>query len=238
VRAAEFVERELWDDTRGVLFRSWRNGRGAAEGFAEDYAFLAAGLLDLYEATFDARWLLWARRVQAGLDAQFWDEAAGGYFNSANGAADIVLQLKEDHDGAEPAPNSIAAANLLRLAALFHDDAARARALRTIGALRPRWTQSPHALPEMLCAIERALEPPRHLVLAGDPAASDFRALAAVARERPGPRRALVCADATALPWTAGMTLRDGRATACLCENYTCQAPVTTADELRRLLAS
>ena len=237
VRTAEFIGRELWDDARGVLFRAWRGGRGAAEGFAEDYAYLIAGLLDLYEATFAARWLLWARRLQATMDRLFWDDAAGGYFNSAVNAPDIVLRLKEDHDGAEPAPNSIAAANLLRLAALFHDDAARARALRTIDALRARWSQAPHALPEMLCAIERALEPPRHLVVAGDPAAADFRALAAVVREKPGPRRALVRADGGTLPWTAAMTAREGRATAYLCENFTCQAPVTRPEDLRRLLA-
>jgi uncharacterized protein YyaL (SSP411 family) len=252
VHAAEFIKRELWDDARGVLFRCWRDpsaklgstlltaggtgGRGAAEGFAEDYAYLIAGLLDLYEATFDARWLHWARRLQTMMDNLFWDDAAGGYFNSAAGAADIVLRLKEDHDGAEPSPSSIAAANLLRLAALFHDDTARARALRCLGAFRARWTRSPHALPEMLCAIERALEPPRHIVLAGDPAAPDFRALAAVARERPGLRRALVRTDAVALPWTAVMTPRDGRATAYVCESFACQPPATTPDELRRLL--
>jgi uncharacterized protein YyaL (SSP411 family) len=236
VRAAEFIERELYDVTRGVLFRCWRGGRGASEGFAEDYAFLIAGLLDLYEATFDARWLRWAEKLQHTMDAKFWDEAGGGYFNSAADAADIVLRLKEDHDGAEPSPNSIAAANLLRLAAIFHDDTRRARALRTIEALRPRWSQAPHALPEMLCAIERALEPPRQIVLAGDPAAPGFQALAAVAREKPGPRRALVHAG-SALPWTLAMTPRDGQATAYVCEDFACQPPVTTPEELRRLLA-
>ena len=235
-RAAEFLQRELWDDARGVLFRCWRDGRGASEGFAEDYAFLVAGLLELYEATFDVRWLRWARRLQATMDQLFWDDAAGGYFNSAAGAADIVLRLKEDHDGAEPSPNSLAAASLLRFAAIFHDDAARARALRTIESLRPRWSQTPHALPELLCAIERALEPPRQIVLAGDPASPEFQALAAVACERPGPRRALVRADADALPWTAAMTPRDGHATAYVCENFTCQAPVTTPADLRGLL--
>ncbi len=254
VRAAEFIERELHDAARGVLFRCWREGRGVNEGFAEDYAFLITGLLDLYEATFDARWLRWAARLQQTMDALFWDERAGGYFNSAANAADIVLRLKEDHDGAEPSPNSIAASNLLRLAAIFSPYAAvgssevgrvvpnapgslshRDRALCTLGALRERWSAAPHALPEMLCAIERALEPPRQLVLAGDPAAPDFQALAAVARERPGPRRALIHAG-PGLPWTAALTPRDGRATAYLCEEFTCRPPVTDPADLRRLL--
>jgi len=255
IRTAEFIERELHDPARGILYRCWRDGRSASEGFAEDYAFLIAGLLDLYEATFDARWLLWAERLQRTMDALFWDEEGGGYFNSAANAADIVLRLKEDHDGAEPSPNSIAAANLLRLAAIFapHEglessmggrvapgalgsSSPRDHALRTIAGLRARWSAAPHALPEMLCAIERALEPPRQLVLAGDPAAPDFQALAAVARERPGPRRALIHAG-PALPWTAAMIPRDGQPTAYICEEFTCRPPVTTPAELRRLLA-
>jgi hypothetical protein len=188
------------------------------------------------------------------MDALFWDEQGGGYFNSAANAADIVLRLKEDHDGAEPSPNSIAAANLLRLAAIFapHDmlgssevgrvgpnapglSSHRDRALRTIGALRERWSAAPHVLPEMLCAIERALEPPRQLVFVGDPAAPDFQALAAVARERAGPRRALIHAG-PGLPWTAAMTPREGRASAYLCEDFTCRPPVTEPADLHRLL--
>ncbi len=118
-RAAGFLERELYDAGRGVLYRNWRDGRGTAEGFAEDYAFLAQGLLDLYEAGFEERWLAWARRLQRTMDEKFWDEAKGGYFNSQAGDAAIVLRLKEDYDGAEPAASSVAAMNLLRFAAML-----------------------------------------------------------------------------------------------------------------------
>ena len=180
VRAAEFIERELHDAARGVLFRCWREERGAAEGFAEDYAFFIQGLLDLYQASFDARWLGWAVTLQIKMDELFWDTEGGGYFNSAAGDMSIVLRLKEDYDGAEPAPSSVAALNVLRLAAIFHDDARRERGVRCIEAFRAQWSRAPHAMPQMLCALELALEAPRHVVLAGDPAAADFRALAAV----------------------------------------------------------
>jgi hypothetical protein len=243
-RAAEFVCRELYDRERGTLYRCWRGGRGATGGFADDYAFFAAGLLDLYEATFAIRWLQWAERLQQKMDELFWDEAGGGWFNSAAGDTSIVLRLKEDYDGAEPSPNSVAATNLLRLAALLHDETLRTRGVRAIEALRPRWSAMPQAMPEMLCALERALEPERQIVFAGDPAAADFRALAGVAREKPGPRRALLAADggegqrwlAARAPWMATMGPRDGRAVAYVCEGGQCQAPVSTPDELRRLL--
>jgi uncharacterized protein YyaL (SSP411 family) len=245
VRAAEFVRRELYDEDRGVLYRCYREGRGANEGFAEDYAYLVAGLLDLYEATFEVRWLQWAERLQQTMDALFWDEKDGGYFNSRADDASIVLRLKEDYDGAEPSPNSVAAANLLRLAAILHDDALRSRARRTIEAMRPRWATVPQALPEMLCAIERALDVPCQVVVAGDPQKADFHELVAVVRERLGPRRTLLAADggegqrwlAARLPWLAEMHALDGRAAAYVCVGDACQVPVTTREELRALLS-
>ncbi len=244
-RAAEFVRRELFDAASGGLFRSWREGRGAAEGFAEDYAYLIQGLLDLYEASFELRWLQWAAQLQAAMDARFWDGERGGYFNSQAGDASIVLRLKEDYDGAEPAPSSVAAMNLLRLETMLHDDGLRQRALDTIGAFRAQWGGTPHAMPEMLCVLGGALEPPRQVVLAGDPAHEDFRVLAAVLHERLGPRRAVLAVTdevdrawlAARAPGLADMRALGGRATAYVCEDFTCQAPVTDPAELRRLLA-
>ncbi len=245
VRAAEFVHRELYDDSRGVLYRNFRNGRGANEGFAEDYAYFIAGLLELYEATFEERWLQWADRLQETMDRLFLDAEAGGYFNSAEGDASIILRLKEDYDGAEPTPGSVAAANLLRLAAITQDESRRVRGRCAIVAMQAVWSATPHALPEMLCALERALEVPRQVVIAGDPTKDDFKALAAVCRERLGPRRSLLAVmpgDAQnswlqqKVPAMAAMKPVNGRATAYLCENFTCQAPVTVAADLRKLL--
>ncbi|MEO6874736.1 MAG: thioredoxin domain-containing protein [Opitutaceae bacterium] len=244
IRAAEFVQRELFDGARGVLFRSWREGRGAAEGFAEDYAYLIQGLLDLYEASFELRWLRWAAELQTAMDARYWDEAKGGYFNSRAEDATIVLRLKEDYDGAEPAPSSVAAMNLLRLATMLHNETLKERAHRTIEAFRSQWSGTPQAMPEMLCALAGALEPPRQVVLVGDPAREDFRALAAVLHESLSPRRVVLAltteADrgwlASRAPWLAEMFPVGGKATAYVCENFACQAPVMDATALRKLL--
>jgi uncharacterized protein YyaL (SSP411 family) len=249
MRAAEFVERELCSAERGVLFRSWREGRGASEGFAEDYAFFIQGLLDLYEASFEVRWLRWAERLQTTMDAKFWDDAEGGYFNSAAGATDIVVRLKEDYDGAEPTPSSVAAMNLGRLAAMTGkaetgEMARMARARRCVEAFRLDWAGAPQALPQMLCALERVLTPPRHVVLAGDPEAEDFRALAAVLDEGLGVGRAVLAADggeaqrwlATRMPWIGSMAPMEGKATAYVCEDCVCLAPAVTVGEFRARL--
>ena len=251
-RAANFIRRELYDEKTGILYRSWRDpstglgksGRGAIAGFAEDYAFLIQGLLDLYEAGFDIRWLLWAERLQAMMDAQFADPARGGYFNSRADDATVIVRLKEDHDGAEPSANSIAALNLLRLDWMTGLPGARDRAVKTIEALRPQWTAMPQGLPQLLCAVELVMDAPRTVVLAGDPAADDFQALAAALSEQLGPRRAVLCADdgagqqwlAVRRPYLAEMKPVGSRATAYVCENFTCQTPVSSPAELRALL--
>jgi uncharacterized protein YyaL (SSP411 family) len=245
-RAAEFLHAELWGDATGTLYRTWRGGRGDIVGFAEDYAYLIQGLLDLYEAGGGIRWLQWAERLQTRMDELFWDAAKGGYFNSRADDASVVVRLKEDYDGAEPAPNSVAAMNLVRLDWLLGSERGgyRAKAVATVEAFRTQWSEHPHALPQMLCALELVLESPRTVVLAGDAAGADYQALAAVLAEKLGPRRAVLHADGGAAqrwlaerrPYLAEMKPQGGRATAYVCEDYTCRAPATTPDELRALL--
>ena len=245
-RAATFIERELYDPATGLLYRSWREGRSNITGFAEDYAGLIQGLLDLYEAGFALHWLQWAVVLQEKMDGQFWDDVRGGYFNSRADDPMVIVRLKEDYDGAEPAANSVAAMNLVRLDWMVGTPGStyRAKALRTIEALRPQWTRVPHGLPQMLCAVELALAEPRTVVLAGDPLTADFQALAAVLPTAAGPRRACLGADGGAgqawlaqrRPYLAEMKPVGGKATAYLCENYTCQQPVWEPEALRQLL--
>jgi uncharacterized protein YyaL (SSP411 family) len=252
-RAAKFLRRELYDPTNGALYRSWREGRSDIVGFAEDYACLIQGLLDLYEVGFELRWLQWAEELQAAMDDRFWDDGSGGYFNSRADDPTVIVRLKEDYDGAEPAPNSVAAMNLLRLDWMLGGGGEgtppprisyRERAMKTIEALRAQWTRAPHALPQMLCALELALTEPRTVVLAGDPLAADFQALAAVVAGKFGPRRVVLAADgsvgqawlAAHKSYLADLRPVDGRATAYVCENFTCKAPVTDPADLRRLL--
>lgn len=259
-RAAEFLERELYDPATGRLYRTWREGRGPTPGFAEDYAFLIQGLLDLYEATFVPRWLAWARRLQATLDAEFWDPAAGGYFNSRAGDALLIARLKDAYDGAEPTATSVAAANLLRLGALFDDgteplvpgeqvpaDSAltyRQRGQRAIASLRSTWEKFPPALPDLLGALELALVPPRHVVLTGDRHSPGFAALAATLGEELRLRRAVVAVgpepDVAWLleqaGWLRAYETERPRAGAFVCEEYACQPVARTPGELRQRL--
>ena len=156
----------------------------------------------------------------------------------------MIVRLKEDYDGAEPAPSSVAALNLMRLDWMLGGGGYRERGMRTIEASRNMWLEHPHGLPQMLLAVEAALEAPRTVVIAGDPSSPAFRALAAVIHESLGPRRAILAADgadaqrwlATKRPYLAEMRPIDGAATAYVCEDYTCRAPVKAPEELRAAL--
>jgi uncharacterized protein YyaL (SSP411 family) len=244
-KAARFVEGSLMDLPSGLPRRSWRRGSGSGPGFAEDCAFLVQAWLDLYEATFEKDWLVRAEALQGRMDAHFWDEERGGYFNSAAGAPDVIVRLKEDYDGAEPAATSVAALNLFRLASVLNDDSLRARGRRAVAAFRGRWEEAPHALPQLLCAFEAALEAPRHVVLTGAPGSVGFEELAAVVHEKLGPRRTVLALDAPGgarawfaarAPWLARMGEGDARPTAYVCEEFVCRSPARSPAELRAAL--
>src|SRR5439155_11050137 len=117
-RAATFIRDRLWDPATGTLLRRYRDGHAAIEAYAEDYAFLIHGLLELFQADPDPAWLTWAIELQRHQDELFWDEKDAGWFSTTGRDASVLLRMKEDYDGAEPTASSISVLNLLVLAHL------------------------------------------------------------------------------------------------------------------------
>ena len=229
-RAAQFLRKNLTSD--GRLLRSWRGEAGPIPGFAEDYAFLIQGLLDLYEAIWDVNWLEWALDLQERQDELFRDEAGGGYFGSAAGDPLVPVRMKEDYDGAEPSANSISALNLLRFARMLHDESFETRARSILGSSRAALERAPIAVPQMLVALDLALSPPSQAVVAGDRESEDVRTWNTRLHREFAPRRVLLLADGNPIllkrvPAVASMKPLDGRAALYLCENFSCQAPQT-----------
>jgi uncharacterized protein YyaL (SSP411 family) len=244
IRAARFIQTELYDESRKILFRNYREGRSAVEGFADDYAFLIQGLLDLYEASFDVAWLRWTEELQETQDRLFFDEGRGGYFNGAGNDPSILLRLKEDNDSAEPSASSVAALNLLRLAQIRNDARDYERAEKTIDAFAPQIGHFASAMPQMLVALELSLSSPRQIVIAGDRAAAATRALLEEIHRHFVPNKVLLLADGgegqryleEKLEALRGMKRVDNGPTAYVCENFTCKAPVTDPKALGELL--
>lgn len=240
-KSARFIRQELWKD--GTLSRSYRQGASAVKGFCDDYAFLIAGLLDLYEADFDPGWLQWAFELQARQDALFAD-THGGYFSVAEGDSSILLRMKEDYDGAEPSPNSVSALNLLRLAQIADRPEFRERATKTLAEFSPQLTKAPTSVPQMLCALDASLAKPKQIVIAGQPGATDTHALLREVHAHYLPNKVVLLADGAAGQKSLGERLEflrtvgpiDGHAAAFVCENFVCQLPVTEPEKLRDLL--
>jgi uncharacterized protein YyaL (SSP411 family) len=243
-RAATFLRTQLYDESRKVLVRNYREGRSAVEGFADDYAFVIQGLLDLYEASFDIGWLQFAIELQETQDRLFFDEERGGYFSGTGKDASILLRMKEDNDSAEPAPSSVAALNLLRLAQIRNDASAYERAERTIEAFAPQIGHFPSAMPQMLVALDLTLSNPRQIVITGDRESAETRGLVAEVHRHFIPHKILLLADGDKsqryleekLEALRGMKPVDGKSAAYVCENFTCKAPVTDPEGLGALL--
>ncbi|MDP3000853.1 MAG: thioredoxin domain-containing protein, partial [Bryobacterales bacterium] len=243
-RAAGFVLSRLYDAPSGTLLRRFRDGDAAIGGFLDDYAFLAQALLDLYPTDFHPRWLEHALALTEKARELFEDPSNGGFF-SAIAASDLVLRMKDDHDGAEPSANSIMVSNLLRLAEITGRDELRQSAERALEAFAGRLKAAPAALPQLLAACLRAGAHPRQVVIAGDRQSADTEALVAEVRRRFLPDTLLLVVDessrATLARWNptvAQMHPIEGNAAAYVCENFACREPVTEPGRLGKLLYS
>jgi len=227
-RAADFIRSRMWNEERATLLRRFRDGDAAIDGFLDDYAFFATGLLDLYQTDFEPADLKLAIRLAERAMELFEDRESGGFFSTAQGQGDLVLRLKDDYDGAEPSGNSTMALLLLRLARMTDREDFRTAAERTLRLFATRMESQSAGVPQMLVANWFALAKPMEIVLAGDLAPE----LLAAIRHRFLPRAVLLRSADAPTP----MPVMEGRPTVYVCENFACRLPVTTEEDLVKLL--
>src|SRR5213596_3301631 len=243
-RAANFLRANLYDPSRKILYRNYRKGRSDIEAFADDYAFVIQGLLDLYEASFNVEWLKLAMELQQTQDRLFSDEKNGANFSTSGRDESVFLRMKDDNDGAEPAASSVAALNLLRLSQLRDDKNMAERARKTIDAFATTLSHFPSAMPQILVALDYSLSKPRQIVIAGKKDAPETKALLREVHRHFLPKTILVLADGAEGQKFLGekneairaMSLVEGKPAAYVCENFTCKAPVTDQAHLGKLL--
>jgi uncharacterized protein len=244
-RAAGFIRTNLFNAETNELLRSYRNGPSKIHGFAADYAFLIHGLIELYQADFNLDWLRWARRLQDTLDLHFCDEDRGGYYSTADQDPTVLLRLKEDYDGAEPTPNAVSVLNLWRFGQLFHNDVLLSHASHALGSLAARLEAQPFAMPLLLVGADLLQTTPLHLIIhTPDAKHPGVARLLAEARRKPRPQLvAIVVADQATREFFAprSLTIENlpatvAEPTAYLCEDRTCQRPVTRPEDLRAIL--
>jgi hypothetical protein len=243
-RNADFLLANLRRED-GRLLRSWKDGRAQVMGYLEDYALLADGLLALYSVDGDPRWLREALTLADTIIALFWDEETSGFFDTASDHEQLVTRPREVSDNATPAGNSVAIDVLLRLAALTGNERYRSHAERALGNLTAMLRRVPVGFGRLLCAADFALAPVREVALVGDMTADDTCALLNTLYKTYRPYIVVafkpVDADGQALdfidlPLLANREQIDGKATAYVCQGFTCQLPVTEAEALQAQL--
>jgi len=238
-RAALFIWKQLWIPETRTLLRRYRKGDAAVEGYAEDYAYLIFGLLELFQADGDPRWLEWALMLQRRQDELFADPVEGGWFSTTGLDETVLLRLKEDYDGAEPSATSVTVLNVLTLSHLTGDTGFEQSVERAFGVFASRIEQGARTVPMMMAALSAYHAGPWQVVARGD-------AMMDVLRKRYLPFAVTVpLADldtsrrsdlARLLPWIEPMVARADAAIAYLCRNFVCEAPITSPTELEAKL--
>jgi hypothetical protein len=233
--AASFIRQDLYDPGSGRLRRRYRDGESAIDAYAEDYACLVFGLLELFQADPRAAWLEWAVALQRQQDALFADEAGGGWFSTTGQDPTILLRMKEDYDGAEPTASSVSAMNLIVLSHLVEDAGWRDRAERALKSFGERLRQIGRAVPMMAAALSAYTAGVQQIVIVGD----DREALERSVAARYLPFAIVLSLDdarqrelAARLPLAAAMRPIAGAAAAYVCRGFACRAPVTTVEAL------
>ena len=239
VRNAGFLLDSMRAD--GRLLRTWKAGRAKLKGYLEDYAMVAAALLDVYEATFERRWLDEARSLCDEMLRLFWDDKLEGFYDTGSDAEQLIVRPRNLFDNAVPCGTSVAIETLLRLSELTGDGAWQARALGALRPLADLMTRHPSGFGRFLCALDFHLGPRVEIALIG----GEDNGLAPLVAEVFGrflPNRVVAGMRtedphaAAGLPLLESRGTVDGRATAYVCRNYACELPVTDRAALARQL--
>ena len=232
----KFIHDKLWDSQSQTLFHRWRDGERDSVQLLDAYAFLLSGVLDLYEAMLEPRHLDFAIALADSMLARFYDAGNGGFWQSAADSTDLILRVKDDYDGAEPAGNSVAALALLKLAAITERADFRDAAEKTLRAASLKFEQTPQAVPYLLQALDYRMDEPKRVVIAGAPRAADTHRLLQAAHAVYSPNLAIL-GNQGAVDKFARTLPAKGWAAAYVCTGQTCKPPTSDPVALRDLLA-
>ncbi|HMH54554.1 MAG TPA: thioredoxin domain-containing protein [Candidatus Acidoferrum sp.] len=230
VKNAEFVLREMRAD--GRLLRTWKDGQAKLKAYLEDYAMVAAALVDVYEATFERRWLDEARGLADDMLRLFWDDEVSGFYDTGTDHERLIVRPRNIFDNAVPCGSSVAIETLLRLEVLTGESEYKSKALAALRPMGDLMSRYASGFGRFLCAHDFNIGPVVEVALVG-PSRETLRPLAAEVFGRFLPNRVVAGAvgdDATqraGLPLLEGRAPVDGKATAFVCRNYACELPVT-----------
>jgi hypothetical protein len=239
-KAADFILQNLTDD-KGRLLKRYRQGKAGLSAHLNDYAFMVWGLLELYQATFEIKYLKDAVELNQQMLSHFWDEENGGLYMTADDSEKLLVRSKTIYDGAIPSGNSVAVFNLLRLGHMTGKADYLTKAERIIKSFSAEIAQHPAGHCQLMVALEFALNPNYEVVIVGHPQRKDTMSMLAalgkpflpekVVLFRPADHEA--AAEITGIAsFTLSMTAKNGRATAYVCREFACKLPTTRIDQM------
>ena len=243
-KAADFIGHNL-TGADGRLFKRYRKGQAGLSAHLNDYAFMVWGLIELYQATYELKYLKDAIALNDRMLLHFWDKQNGGLYMTADDSEKLLIRSKEIYDGAIPSGNSVATMNLLRLAGMTANKQYASSAESILKAHSTQVKQYPAGYTLLMSALEFALNPSYEVVIVGNRQKQDTRAMLSALREPFIPQKVVLfrtedptaAADITDLaPFTRSMVTRNGLATAYVCQDFACRLPTTSVDQMLKSL--
>ncbi len=240
VKNAEFILGSMRAD--GRLLRTWKGGRAKLKGYLEDYAMVAVALLEVYEATFDRRWLDEARALADDMIRLFWDDRLDGFYDTGSDGEPLIVRPRNLFDNAVPCGTSVAIETLFRLAVLTGESRYETTALTALRPMADLMARHASGFGRFLCALDFHLGPVVEVALVAPVAGDGLGALVNEVFGRYLPNRVVTGmvsgdgAGAAGIPLLQGREAVGGKATAYVCRNYACELPVTDRAELARQL--
>jgi uncharacterized protein len=243
-KAARFLLTVLTEKGTGKMLRRYRDGEAKFEAHLVDYAFFIQGLLDLYEASFEIEWLRTAIKLTEEQNALFYDYNNGGFYDISGNDPTVLVRTKEVYDNAEPSGNAIAVLNLLRLSQMLGNEQYHEMASKSITCFSHSIERTPQVLPQFLAAVDFSFSKPIQIVLAGN---KDHPVLCDMLNEihsRFLPNKIILLADGSKgqdflsayVPFFRMLRMSDGQQKLYICENYTCELPISDLQTMIRVL--
>jgi len=235
-RNADFISDNL--QKGDYLLRTYKDGQAKLNAYLEDYANFADGLFELFQVSGEIKYLTEAKRLADLMISEFWDAAGGGFFFTGNNHEELLMRSKDFYDNPTPSGNSAAADVLLKLAKLTGDEKYERFAVTVLRLAAAQIKRYPQAFGRVLSALEFYLNPTKEIVILGEKNSELGRKIWSEYL----PDKVLVLAEdsqenAELIPLLRERKKIDGKTTVYVCENFTCQKPVTTAEELRQQLS-
>lgn len=224
-KSIDFIYDKLFEETR--LLARYRDGEARYEGYLEDYAFLTWGLIEMYEATFEKKYLKKAKKLMDDTFELFWDDENGGFFINGHDSEELILRPKEIYDGAIPSGNSVAGFNMIKLSKMLEDESYMKKYEMMIKSFGQDISDMPSAHSFFLITYMDYLKNGKNIIIAHEREDELYKSMISEINKRYLPFTTVIMGN---------RELVDGKTTAYICENYACNMPINNIEEFIKQL--